>query len=189
MLVALVFASSMGIGAQDSAPSTSRECEVLRAVLIANWPLEPPGTNSLFYLDPQTRERPIFLEGDHAAGDEITERVVDAQFVTHVFSSLDIEVAAGLVPYFAERPSREISCTFEGLRVTPASSSLLDSLHRQDALQYPRISLSQPVFSRDGRFAIGGYAWSFVPYAWAQGDCLLERVEGDWQIVECMRFP
>gem|GEM_PF-5759515 len=82
-----------------------------------------------------------------------------------------------------------MGCEFTDLRVTAAAISREGLLDKQDSLQFPRISLGEPMFSADGRFAMGGYAWSFVPYNWMQDDCLFERVDGEWRIVQCPLYP
>ena len=188
MIASLVVVGALGLAQANPVPD---RCEFLRAVLVAQWPLEAPGTKETFYLDQQTRERPIFLESDGT-----TPVVADAAFVAELFGALDPDELQAIKPhldefasYFETGTSTAMRCEFPDLRVTPAAVSREGLLDDQDALQFPRISLGEPMFSADGRFAMGGYAWSFVPYRWMQDDCLFERVDGEWRIVECVLYP
>lgn len=192
MVVALMLAVALGQDAQPSATAaTPDRCEFLRAVLVAGWPSEPPEAQNAFFLDPQTRERPVFFEEDGR-----TRATVDAAFVADTFGPLDPEEAQALapyldefIPYFQLTPPTKVDCEFPDLRVMPAQTSVIGAEDNQESLQFPRISLGEPMFSADGRFAIGGYTYSFAPYRWAFDDCLFEAVEGRWRIVECMVMP
>ena len=70
-----------------------------------------------------------------------------------------------------------------------ASVSLTDQLESQEQLPYPYMAVTQPLFSSDGRYAMVGFTWSFMPYRWYEDHCLYENAEGHWGIVECAFHP
>ena len=184
MIAAFVVASVFGSGAQDADQvSAPDQCELYRAVLTAQWPLEPPESRDVFYLDPLSRERTVYYNDDDGS-----QVVADAAFVVELLPQLDANTAKDLASYFRPGPSTRIACDFANFRVTWAASSFGHYDGDQESLQFPRISLSEPVFSNDGRYAIGGYAWSFFPGRWAMDDCLFERVGGAWRMVACVRY-
>jgi hypothetical protein len=185
MLVTLSMAAVLSVGEPDgqTISATSVECEFLNALLIAEWPSEPPGQNSTFYLDPEGAERPVSTgeAGDQAAG--------AAEFLAEIFPRLDRPTVLELSGYFGLGPDYHVGCEFSGVRLTPASDSMRDNLLSQEGLQYPRIAVSRPTITADGRFALGGYQWNFVPDYGFADHCLFERIEGEWRIVDCIFHP
>lgn len=185
MLASLAMASMLALGEPEgqSTRATPVECEFLNALLAAEWPAEPPGRNSTFYLDPEGIERGVLINGEGDQG------VGLADFLLERFPQLDRPTAAELSEYSATGPRYHVACNFTGARLTPASSSLLDNLLTQDRLQYPRIAVSQPLITADGRYALGGYQWNFVPDYGFQDHCLFERLEDEWRLIDCIVHP
>ena len=185
MLATLSMASVLGLWQPESQEirATAVECEFLNALLIAEWPAEPPGDNSTFYLDPAGIERAVSTveAGDQAAG--------IVAFLTEKFPQLDHATAVELSGYFSVGSAYHVGCEFRGVRLTPASGLMRDNLLSQDRLQYPRIAVSQPTITADGRYALGGYQWNFVPDFGFADHCLFKRVEREWRIIDCIFHP
>lgn len=49
----------------------------------------------------------------------------------------------------------------------------------------PRIGFTMPAYSRDGRYALAGYAWNASPEEGGAADCVLERKGVSWRVMAC----
>ncbi|MBS0297250.1 MAG: hypothetical protein JSR45_13140 [Proteobacteria bacterium] len=53
----------------------------------------------------------------------------------------------------------------------------------------PRIGFTMPTYSRDGRYALAGYAWNASPEESGAADCVLERHGDGWRVLACFGAP
>jgi hypothetical protein len=165
--------------------STPEECEFLHALLIANWPPEYKRRSTL-NLDRWGHDRPQFFED--SGGLPV---LADSAFVREFFPQLGDETASEFAAYFAVGPDYQVDCTFDDLPIRPAVDTLRgrEGPAAQVTLKFPRISITQPIFSADGQYGLGGVQWSFVAGYWFFDHCLFNRTRGEWRIVECLHNP
>ena len=188
MSAALLMAALLVPGEASSTlpvQSTPAECEFLRALLIANWPPEYERRSTLNF-DAWGHDRPQFF--DDSAGPPV---LADSAFVREFFPQLDVERASEFAAYFAVGADYQVDCAFDDLPIRPAADTLRGraSPAAQDTLEFPRISVTQPMFSADGQYGLGGVQWSFVAGRWYSDHCLFNRTQGEWRIVECVLNP
>ncbi|MGV9006716.1 MAG: hypothetical protein ACOH1H_08280 [Brevundimonas sp.] len=132
-------------------------------------------------LDFEDQITSLFSQSDHPPKEV---NLVDS--LVELFPQLDRPLAEELAGYFTTSPNYRVACAFTGFPLTQASSSLRDNLLSQDRLQYPRMAVSQPLITADGRYAMAGYEWSFFPGRGYSDHCLFERKEAEWRILSCV---
>lgn len=164
----------------EPAASSAAECAVIRVMLadelarIAE--VSPDGS---FVIDPYGQS-PWMQEAEDGS------RIPPLDVIEAYFPELRRADAEPLSAFYDHpRDPWRLTCDLADLSLTPASDTLAGQEDDQDKLTFPRMAVDRPVISPDGRFAIAGFSWSYVPYTGYSDDCLFENVDGSWREVRC----
>ena len=179
-LAGLMGCSPTADGSSQPATSSVAECAIIQ-VMLANElaRIAEVSPDDSFVIDPNGQS-PWMREAVDGS------RIPPLDVIEGYFPELRRPDAEPLSAFYDHpRDPWRLTCDLADLSLAPASDALAGQEDDQDALTFPRMAVDRPVISPDGRFAIAGFSWSYVPYTGYSDDCLFENVDGTWREVQC----
>lgn len=167
--------------------STRQDCEVIVALLAAEILEGPPDQpQDIFVLDPATLPHREFFSEQGRYPVRTTAEMIQEEFPDE---QLDRQTAEDLALFYEWRGRYQARCDLDALRVSRPSREQLNPEGGLKSEIQPQIAVSRPVISRDGRYALAGHQGSYVEGHPFTDDCLFERHDGDWRLVNCSMYP